>query len=120
MASNFFDLPEDDQRRLIEQAAKDAWQAQRETLAQARRKDWSAYGYPTTIIADRYSGTYSGGAWVAFPLYAEDIDPRASGDDISCAEFWGEMDPHEYGVGDSPQEALEDLRKKMEVYEDRS
>lgn len=68
--------------------------------------------YPVTIIFDRYGGVYSGGRWVAFNLYYDDIPGAVSGDDDSCCEFWREF-KNRHGVagcGDTLDEALKDLR----------
>lgn len=46
--------------------------------------------YPLTIVRDRYSGTYSGGSWLAYNKYP-----------------W-------QGVGYSLEEAIADLSKKLE------
>lgn len=73
--------------------------------------------YPVTIIYDRYGGVYSGGRWVAFNLYYDDIPGAVSGDDISCHEFWSEF-KNRHGVagrGDTPDEALEDLRSRRRL-----
>lgn len=74
--------------------------------------------YPVTIIYDRYGGVYSGGRWVAFNLYYDDIPGAVSGDDDSCCEFWREfrlLHNDIAGRGDTPDEALEDLRRKRKL-----
>lgn len=79
-----------------------------------RREWWLENLYPVTIIADRYSGTYSGGRYVAFGLYADAIPEGATGGDIECAEFFASKDVI-YGVGETPNEALENLIVRMRV-----
>lgn len=70
--------------------------------------------YPVTIISTRYGGAYEKGAWAAFNLDPEDIPPAATGDDTSCFVFWLDAAPNmAIGVGDTPDEALKDLEKKM-------
>lgn len=64
--------------------------------ARERMEDWlvqrphvSSHGqYPLTIISTRYSGTYEGGRWAAFPLYPEELPPEATGDDLDCMDWW--------------------------------
>ncbi len=64
--------------------------------------------YPLTIIADRYMGTYSGGMYVAFPLDAKEIPEGPDQSDIECMNFWDDYeDP--YGIGKTPNEALQNL-----------
>jgi hypothetical protein len=68
--------------------------------------------WPIAIVQDRYSGTYTGGRWVAIPHadYAS-FDYTVWGDDGSCMEWAFEnIEEHkQVGVGDTPQEALDDL-----------
>lgn len=62
--------------------------------------------YPCVIFADRYGGIYSGGKWVA--LYRKDIPKQCFGDDGTNLTFWADYN-EPYGIGDSPNEALENL-----------
>lgn len=86
--------------------------------------------YPCTIITARYQGTYEGARWLAFNCDADQIPSDATGDDVSCGNFWsmqaGGMLNYrvlsEYskskliivGKGESPNLAVEDLAKKLE------
>jgi hypothetical protein len=76
--------------------------------------------YPVTIVKDRYGGSYSRGKWLAYNL-DEDIvaklDPLPHGDDdVSMNNFWGdyyEINPvFLIGIGNTPDEALRDLKIK--------
>lgn len=68
--------------------------------------------YPVTIIKDRYSGTYSGGNYVAFPLDPWDVPKESQGGDVECMEFWA--DPSvTVGKGRTEKEANDDLKSKM-------
>jgi len=62
--------------------------------------------YPCVIFADRYGGTYSGGKYVA--LYRKDIPSECFADDVTNSTFWYEYN-QPYGIGDTPNEALENL-----------
>ena len=74
--------------------------------------------YPLTIVCDRYGGTYSGGKYTAWycdpwdvPLGVEECDPL-------CDIFWrNNTDP--VGLGATPQAAMEDLRIKLNEYNDK-
>lgn len=68
--------------------------------------------YPITIIMDRYSGVYSGGAWTAWPLEAGLIPCGPREDDVTCAAFWSQYS-EPTGVGDTPTEAYENLKERM-------
>lgn len=77
--------------------------------------------YPCTIAIDRYRGTYrdkymfddeSMGMWTAWNLDAEQIPADSEAEDVECANFWfTESKEHRYvfGVGNTPNEALENL-----------
>jgi hypothetical protein len=67
-------------------------------------------GWRIVIHSSRYSGVYEGGRW--FAMYLSDEFPEDSiSDDVSCATFFGKfMDM--IGVGNTPQDALNDLLKK--------
>ena len=68
--------------------------------------------YPITIVEDRYNGTYSGGKWIAFNCYPWQVPEDIFDDDVSCCEFWSRHKKHiRYGVGDSIDEAVENLKK---------
>jgi len=76
---------------------------------------WLEHKYPCTILRDRYSGTYSGGLFVAFPLSPNDIPADADGSDADCASFYGREDII-FGKGDSPDGAywnmVDNVRKR--------
>ncbi len=80
--------------------------------------------YPLTIIVDRYSGTYSGGQFTVWNLHPEVIPDDIYSDDCTCDEFWYEIKGDEksynyrkyhnrYGVGNTIQEAINDLYSKL-------
>lgn len=71
---------------------------------------WLETEYPTTIIADRYDGTYSHGGWLAFPLY--EIPSEVDGGDVECIEFWQNY-KYPVGKGNTPNNALDNLRLKI-------
>lgn len=71
--------------------------------------------YPLTIVSDRYSGTYSGGAYTAWNLYDGCVPSEISEDDVTCCGFWSGADCEEYvvGKGRTVSEALLDLYVKL-------
>lgn len=73
---------------------------------------WLERHYPATIVNDRYSGTYSGGEWLAFPLDYWNVPDEVDGGDIECMLFWDTYDGV-VGKGNTPQGAMEDLIRKM-------
>ena len=78
---------------------------------------WNSNRYPSTVLQDRYGGTYSGGDWLAFPLEPGEIDEDVLGDDVSCMCFW-ERYKEPVGKGNSPSEAFMSLVVKMKYLED--
>lgn len=73
--------------------------------------------WPLTIIADRYSGVYSGAKFLAFNLYEQDIPDGPSGNDNACGDFWEYQDHHQMfiiGKGSTPDEAFKALKKQLE------
>jgi hypothetical protein len=66
--------------------------------------------WPCTIVRDRYSGSYSGALWLAFPL--EEQPGGVSGGDGACDEFWRTYD-EPVGKGRTPEDALKDLEVEM-------
>jgi hypothetical protein len=74
---------------------------------------WLHYHYPLTIIADRYSGTYSGGEFMAFPLEYTQIPEQVSGGDTECHMFWA-YNKIPVGKGISVEEAYKNLVKNTE------
>lgn len=71
--------------------------------------------YPITIISDRYTGTYSGGKWTAWPLDPDNLPDGIFGGDIECAVAWRNLKEDRkrgklaFGVGNTPEGALSDL-----------
>lgn len=68
--------------------------------------------WPIAIVQDRYRGTYTGGRWIAIPhADTSSFDYTVWGDDVSCMEWALENieSNKQVGVGDTPQEALDDL-----------
>lgn len=73
-----------------------------------------------TIVEDRYTGTYSGGEWLAYYGGTDRIDAGADGDlidafgcDPDCAGFFATPRAEEIGRGDTPEEALTDLLRRQ-------
>jgi hypothetical protein len=80
--------------------------------------------WPVVILADRYQGTYSGGAWLAVanadipigrnPRAAWLLDNGPGGEDAEARQFWDEA--HDWiAVADSPDAALSALHLKAGV-----
>jgi hypothetical protein len=67
------------------------------------------YDHDVLIFGTRYGGTYEGGAWIAWVGDPEWLDDYQSGDN-ACQDFWQDYKFAPIGRGDSPEEALEDLR----------
>lgn len=70
--------------------------------------------WPVTIIKTRYGGVYEGGQWAAFNLDTEQVPPAVTGDDITCAHWWGQFGVG-VGLGSTPSEAYEDFKEKRLV-----
>ena len=68
--------------------------------------------YPLTITADRYTGTYSGGQFIAWNLDADEVPEEIYYDDCGCHEFWRDNEIV-YGKGRTVSEALADLYIKL-------
>jgi hypothetical protein len=77
--------------------------------SQIKMEPLEVHIYPCTIINDRYTGSYSGGKWIAFPMHEWEIPPGPSDADTECSEFW---DSYEglVGKGPDPLSAYNDLR----------
>lgn len=69
--------------------------------------------YPLTILRDRYRGTYSGGKYTAWNLEANEIPHAVRWDDDGCSEFFSSTKVP-YGAGETPNEAVENLIKRLE------
>lgn len=74
---------------------------------------WLKTYYPTTIIRDRYNGTYSGGNWLAFPMDYHQVPADIDGDDSECMIFWDDYDGL-VGKGETAELAMADLVAEME------
>lgn len=70
--------------------------------------------YPLTIVEDRYTGVYSNGKYTAWNMYPEDIPQDIEEDDVTCANFWYSYDGV-VGLGNTPNEAVEDLCRKLDL-----
>ena len=68
--------------------------------------------YPLTITADRYSGTYSGGNFIAWNLDADEVPDDIYSDDCGCHHFWNHNEIV-CGKGRTVSEALADLYVKL-------
>lgn len=80
--------------------------------------------YPIIIRQSRYSGIYEGGKWHAiasadekhneFDKAMKEYDDYLYGDDCDAIDFWmSEFADQNIGTGDTPNEALFDLIKKI-------
>lgn len=68
--------------------------------------------YPLTIVKDRYGGCYSHGVYTAWNLEPEEVPCEISSDDLSCGDFWDD-NILPVGLGNTPDEAEQDLLKKI-------
>ena len=73
--------------------------------------------YPCTVIADRYNGTYSKAAYLAFPLDFYDVPEDVSGEDNECIYFWDNY-AEPVGKGASAKEAIDNLVAQMQDDDD--
>lgn len=84
--------------------------------------------YPIAIIEDRYTGVYSGGTWLAIAV-SDNIEATGEsrvqwclgegpyGDDSEAADFGRRIPNINWiGVGNTPQEALDNLYAKNTAY----
>ncbi len=77
--------------------------------------------WPIAIIQDRYLGSYANGKWFAIANadMSTDVGSRAEfcltsgphGDDVTAMNFWYEA-PDWIAVGNSPEEAINNLTRK--------
>lgn len=75
------------------------------------------YLYPLTVTYDRYTGSYSGGEFIAWNHYPHNIPEEIDGNDDDARNFWIDMeynkngikDKYRFGVGHTIEEALERL-----------
>jgi len=70
---------------------------------------------PVTITPDRYGGTYSGGAWLAFPLDPNTVPGGPFGGDVFANDWWAELGDVPVGRGESPDRAYDDLSRRLEA-----
>jgi hypothetical protein len=64
--------------------------------------------WSVTIIKDRYNGAYSYGKWTAWGCHHDDVPEEPGDDDVTCANFWEDFNG-KVGLGETPNEALENL-----------
>lgn len=70
--------------------------------------------WPLIIISDRYGGTYSGGEFVAWNCYINQLPPEQAWGDCECCDFWANYDGYPIcGKGATIEEALKDLQDKL-------
>lgn len=76
--------------------------------------------YPLTIIPDRYSGTYSGGTFLAFYCNPHEVPIECYGDDIESYDWFlnnqNNTDPFKgivFGAGLTPELAADNLQAKL-------
>ena len=81
------------------------------------KDNWLKFRYPLTIVNDRYTGAYSGGIYLAFPLDFNKIPEEVNGEDGECGYFWSNY-KEPVGKGATVQEAIDDLVEQMEDDED--
>lgn len=72
----------------------------------------SCLSYPITIVMDRYNGVYSGGKWLAFQGNPDEIPLDYSYGDLEAKAF-ADKPICTYGRGQSPDEALADLERRL-------
>lgn len=96
---------------------KDAWDACKARFFE--NANLEAGIYPLTIVRDRYTGDYSGGAYTAWKHYVDEIPREIRGNDGECRDFWWGSEPERYkvGKGATVAEAVADLARKMGVAE---
>ena len=68
--------------------------------------------YPITVIADRYTGAYSGALWTAFNLRQGQIPEGVDDGDPECMEFWDNY-TEPVGKGNTPDDAVRDLEAQI-------
>ena len=69
--------------------------------------------FSVTIFQARYGGLYEGGRWIAYASHPWNVPHQVSGSDIETAEWFNDHSD-DVGVGDSPNDALADLRGRVE------
>ena len=74
--------------------------------------------YPCTIVADRYNGSFSGAPWIAYRLSYFELPDELDAGDGECHDYWAKEDKSLIGFGQTPQEAYNDLKKKVKAFQD--
>lgn len=82
--------------------------------------------FPIIIFQDRYTGAYSGGEWIAVAgatrvdwegsegvMRFDHVYDNAFDGDPDAANFWNDNQPVWVAVGNTPQEALDNLNAKL-------
>jgi hypothetical protein len=74
--------------------------------------------YPVTVVMDRYGGTYSGAKWLAFNVDPQYVPEEVGGSDPEESIYWLEHKDSEFpiGKGSTPDNAIQDLIKKLKAY----
>ena len=71
------------------------------------------YPYPLTVVADRYTGSYSDGKFTAWNKEFYEIPTAITDGDMECFDFWDKDSPtrhlYKVGKGDTPEEAIDSL-----------
>ena len=80
-------------------------------------KFWLEEQYPLTVIADRYSGTYSKASYLAWPREFNEIEDEVCGSDPECMLYWDEFDDF-VGKGATIEDAVADLRRQFQEERD--
>lgn len=68
--------------------------------------------YDPIITAARYGGCYEGGEWLAFAFLPDDNE--AFSGDNPCMNWWEAREDMPIGRGDTPNDALADLKARVE------
>lgn len=75
--------------------------------------------YPMTLVCDRYGGTYSGGIYTAWMCDPWDVPVEIEESDGPCDLFW-ESYTGPVGKGATPLQAMEDLRIKINEFNEET
>lgn len=76
--------------------------------------DFLRTGYPCTIVAARYGGSYEGGKWLAFPVAHEAVPEEVDGGDLECSTWFNDTaNTRQIGTGSTPDEAFDVLKIRM-------
>ena len=68
--------------------------------------------FDVAILGTRYGGAYEGGRWIAWVGDLEWLDDYQAGDN-TCATFFEDYTDAPIGRGETPQAALDDLRRRV-------